>query len=128
LQSPEVILAASSAAPLAAVAHATVDSTSFDKGLSAGLVKKEKLQTVGLAVPIATVSASGAAGGPLLTAQEKKWMELLPAGIGKPFLGRSFSILGGCFDMGDLGRVIDVVAKVRLAPFIIASLAHGRVA
>lgn len=43
----------------------------------------------------------------------QNFAKYLPLGIGKPFAGRTFTLLGGCFDMGDLGRVLDVVAKVR---------------
>ena len=77
-------------------------------------MKTEKLlQAVGLSVAVAAgVSSAGSAQ--LLTVQETEWMEWLPVGIGKPFVGRTFTVCGGSFEMGDLSRVFDVVAKVRL--------------
>lgn len=60
-----------------------------------GEFKSEKLQVVGLAVPVAQAVSGAAAGGgvgiSLLTAQEALWMQHLPSGIGKPFVGRTFT-------------------------------------
>ena len=106
MQSPADILAATSGSAIAPpIPTASGDSGGGGSAVALGfvVVKSEKLQAVGLAVPVAQ-AVSGVAGGSgiggslsLLTAQEAKWMKFLPAGIGKPFVGRTFtrSVLAG---------------------------------
>ena len=80
-----------------------------------GAVKKEKIQSIGIAVPVTVAGVAASAGvmsASMLTAKEQKWTKFLPKGIGKPLAGRVITVLGGSFEMGDLSRVFDVVVKV----------------
>lgn len=151
MQSTAEILAATSvsaiAPPIPTASGASGDGGSY-AAVAFGVVKSEKLQAVGLAVPVAqavsgVAGCSGIGGGlSLLTAQEAKWMKFLPAGIGKPFVGRTFTrlvlaghlyiaiayarsccSLGGLADMGGLSRTYG--EDLRLADVLCAAFASS---